>query len=163
MYGYDNNVIILCVIISTPFDSVAERSLDEHFSLTAFVKLEHGCDVPILSELRANKLWKLKEKAVFGLMMDKHRSDEPAVDVYLNSWLEDKNAGCRPTWKNLVMLLEEIGLEGLAKGILEVLSTNVLLNDLHNIIIPGGLHNYVNLIRLMIWGRVTALSYIPRS
>ena len=118
------------------FNAVAECNLDENFSLTALVKLEYGCGVPILSELRANKLWKLKENAVFDLKMDKcSRIDDPAVDVYIDSWLEDENAGYPPTWKNLVMLLEEIGLEGLAKNILEALSSTVSLNALRSV--PG--------------------------
>ena len=97
---------------------------DEKFSLTSLLKLEHGCNVPVLSSLEGHKLWRLKDKAVFDLKFGKGSGDEPAVNIYINSWLEDADAGCPPTWNNLLVLLKEVELQDVAQKVLAMLSSN---------------------------------------
>jgi hypothetical protein len=96
---------------------------DEKFSLMSLMKLEHGLDIPVLTSLSADHLWKLKDKAVFDLKMGSGYA-EPAVDIYINSWLEDEDAGCPPSWNNLLVLLNEVGLQDIAKRMFEVLLPN---------------------------------------
>lgn len=86
------------------------------------MKLERGYNIPVLSNLKGHKLWQLKDKAVFDLKFDKGSDDEPAVSIYINSWLEDANAGCSPTWNNLLVLFREVGLQDIAQQILAMLS-----------------------------------------
>jgi hypothetical protein len=69
-------------------------------------------------------LWKLKDKAVFDLKFNNGSGCEPAVNIYINSWLEDEDAGCSPSWNNLLVLLNEVGLQDIAKRMFEVLSPN---------------------------------------
>ena len=88
------------------------------------MKLEHGWNVPVLSSLKGHKLWRLKDKVVFDPKFDKGSGDEPAVNLYINSWLEDVNAGYPPTWNNLLVLLQEVGLQDIVQQILAVLSPN---------------------------------------
>ena len=96
--------------------------LDDPFSLMALTKLEYGYNVPVLSQLKPLKLHQLKNRAVFDLKMDKRNgSHDPAVNVYINSWIQDKSASCRPTWRNLYNLFREIGLENIAKEFLGIL------------------------------------------
>ena len=98
--------------------------------------MEHGCSVPVLSKLEANKLWRLKDKAVFDLKFDRSSGDEPAVNIYINSWLEDADAGCPSTWNNLLVLLKELELQDVAREVLSVLSCNSqVLDDIY--IAPG--------------------------
>ena len=106
---------------------------NEKFSLMSLMKLEHGYNVPVLTDLKGHILWELKETAVFDLKFDKvSGSDEPAVNVYMNSWLKDENAGCPPTWNNLLVLLRQLKLQEVAEGIIAVLSPNrrISLSDL---------------------------------
>ena len=117
---------------------MAKFDQDERFSLTALTKLEHGFNIPVLTKLKACKLWKLKDKAVFDLKIDEERgSYEPALYVYINSWLEDNSAGCCPTWRNLLTLLGEIGLGELAQGILAILSSNSSGSGNNLSMVPG--------------------------
>ena len=98
--------------------------------------MEHGCNVPVLSRLEAYKLWRLKDKAVFDLKFGQGSEDEPAVNIYMNSWLEDADAGCPPTWNNLLALLNELELQDVARKVLSVLSSNSQVLD--NICITPG-------------------------
>ena len=102
---------------------------EEKISLTSLMKLEHGYNVPVLSSLKGDRLWKLKDKAVFDLKFNERNGcDEPAVNLYISSWLEDKDAGCPPTWNNLVVLLREVDLEEIAKNVLAIVASNNLIS-----------------------------------
>ena len=91
--------------------------------MSSLTKLEHGYNIPILSELKPLKLKQLKHKAVFDLKIDNDwASYDLAVDMYIKSWLQDERAGCRPTWRNLVVLLGEIGLGEIARRLLNILT-----------------------------------------
>ena len=50
-------------------------------------------------------------------------TSDPTVNFYIDSWLKesDENAGCRPTWRNLLVILRDIGMEEIAKEICELL------------------------------------------
>ena len=100
-------------------------NIDEKFSITSLLKLEHGFNVPVLSKLEVHKLWRLKDKAVFDLKFGSGSGNEPAVNIYINSWLEDADAGCPPTWNNLLVLLNELKLQDVAHRVLSVLSSNI--------------------------------------
>ena len=102
----------------------ADFNKDEEFSLMSLTRLEHGYNIPVLTSLSANHLWKLKDKAVFDLKFNEGSKYEPAVNIYINSWLEDADAGCRPFWNNLLALLSEVGLQDIAKRMLEILTLN---------------------------------------
>ena len=88
----------------------------------SLTKLEHGYDIPVLSSLNADHLWKLKDKAVFDLKFNNGNRYEPAVNIYINSWLEDEDAGCPPSWNNLLVLLGEVGLQDIPEQMIKVLS-----------------------------------------
>ena len=110
-------------------DSCHHDILDQHFSLTSLIKLEYGHRIPLLSQLTSSKLRQLKRKAVFNLKPltgeDKRMgTNYPAVNFYIDSWLKesDENAGCRPTWRNLLVILRDIGMGEVAEKIWELLS-----------------------------------------
>ena len=90
----------------------------------SLTRLEHGYNIPVLASLSANHLWKLKDKAVFDLKFNEGSENEPAVNIYINSWLEDEDPGCPPSWNNLLVLLSEVGLQDIAKRMLEILTLN---------------------------------------
>ena len=103
--------------------------LDQHFSLAALIKLEYGHNIRVLSQLTSSKLRQLKRKAVFNLkpLTDEDKqmdTSDPTVNFYIDSWLNesDENAGCRPTWRNLLVILRDIGMGEIANGICELLS-----------------------------------------
>ena len=105
------------------------------------MKLEHGYNIPVLTSLKGHKLRELKDKAVFDLKFDKgNGNDEPAVDLYINSWLEDKNAGCPPTWNNFLVLLKDIKLGALAENILKIISPGSPMSDFS---ISPGIYIYI--------------------
>ena len=98
--------------------------LDQHFSLSSLTKLEYGHNIRVLSQLQPLKLRQLKYKAVFDMKPIDNKmwgSHDPAVNSYITSWLQDKDAGCRPTWRNLLAILGEIGLGEIAMEILKLL------------------------------------------
>jgi hypothetical protein len=112
-------------------DSRHHDILDQCFSLAALIKLEYGHKIPLLSQLASStcKLRQLKRKAVFNLkpLTDEDKrmgTNDPAVNFYIDSWLKesDENAGCRPTWRNLLVILRDIGMGEIAEKIYELLS-----------------------------------------
>ena len=81
----------------------------------------------MLSQLEPLKLRQLKHKAVFDLKsLDKqgklNGTRDPAVNLYIDSWLQDTSAGCRPTWRNLLVILGDIGLGEMARKIKKLFS-----------------------------------------
>ena len=54
-------------------------------------------------------------------MNKRNGSHDPAVNVYISSWIQDESAGCCPTWRNLYIIFREIGLEKLAREFREIL------------------------------------------
>ena len=49
-------------------------------------------------------------------------TSDSAVNVYIDSWLQDENAGCRPTWRNFLVILRDIGMREMAREICELFS-----------------------------------------
>ena len=94
--------------------------------MSALTKLEYGHrPIRVLSQLQPLKLRQLKRKAVFNMKpLDDlaYGSNDAAVGIYIKSWLQDRNAGCCPTWRNLLVILSDIGLEDVAAEILRVIS-----------------------------------------
>ena len=93
--------------------------------MSALTKLEYGHrPIRVLSQLQPLKLRQLKRKAIFNLKplddLTCGRNDA-AVGIYIKCWLEDRNAGCCPTWRNLLVILSDIGLEDVAAEILKVI------------------------------------------
>ena len=101
--------------------------LDQHLSLSALIKLEYGHNIRVLSQLTPFKRRQLKQKAVFNLKPlseeDKRMgTSDPVVNFYIDSWLQDESAGCRPTWGNFLVILRAIGMEDVATEICDLLS-----------------------------------------
>ena len=49
-------------------------------------------------------------------------TSDPAVNLYFDSWLLDESAGCLPTWRNLLVILGDIGMGEMARAIHKLLS-----------------------------------------
>ena len=45
-------------------------------------------------------------------------TSDPAVKVYVDSWLQDERAGCLPTWRNFLVMLRHVGMREIATEIL---------------------------------------------
>ena len=103
---------------------------DRTFSLTSLMKLEHGFSIPVLTSLSGDKLWELKNKAVFDLKFNKENgSNDSAVTLYINSWLEDEKASCPSTWNNLLVLLNDMKLGEITKKIIKIVSPDATPSD----------------------------------
>ena len=103
------------------------NTLDQRFSLLSLIKLEYGHNIRVLSQLESFKLRQLKHKAVFDLkpMNEEGKrfgTHDAAVNLYIDSWLQDTSAGCRPTWRNLLAILGDIGLGEMAREIHKLFS-----------------------------------------
>ena len=93
--------------------------------MVALNKLDLLYSIDLLSQLTPLTLIKLKDKALFHLKIDRLKVssliDLPAVNVYLQSWLLDQETSCPPTWRNLLTVLNSIGLNEVAEDILKAL------------------------------------------
>ena len=49
-------------------------------------------------------------------------TSDPAVNFYIDSWLQDESAGCCPTWRNFLVILRDIGMGEMAREICELFS-----------------------------------------
>ena len=103
--------------------------LDQCFSLSALIKLEYGHNIRVLSQLTPSNLRQMKRKAVFNLkpLDDEEKrmgTSDPTVNIYIESWLKesDENNGCCPTWRNLLVILRDIGMIEVAEKICWLLS-----------------------------------------
>ena len=107
-----------------------QSQLDQRFSLSALTKFEYGRHpIRVLSQLQPLKLRQMKRKAVFNMKcLDEpdqtlmYGSRDATTALYIKSWLEDDSAGCCPTWRNLLVILSDIGLGEIASEILKVIS-----------------------------------------
>ena len=123
-------VTLLMLIVLTAFFIVAvnphQSQLDQRFSLASLTKFEYGRHpIHVLSQLQPLKLRQMKRKAVFNMKrLDDllYGSRDAAIALYIKSWLEDESAGCSPTWRNLLVILSDIGLGDVAMEILKVMS-----------------------------------------
>ena len=87
------------------------------------IKLEYCHKIQVLSQLTPARLRQLKRTAIFNLKPfndeEKRRgTNDPAVLIYIDSWLQDESAGCPPTWRNFLMILRNVGMVEIAAGIL---------------------------------------------
>lgn len=87
------------------------------------IKLEYYHKIQVLSQLTPARLRQLKRRAVFNLKLlnDEEKrlgTSDPAVKVYIKSWLQDETAGCPPTWKNFLVILRDVGMGEIATGML---------------------------------------------
>ena len=97
---------------------------ESNITLQALYKLEAGAGIPVLTKVES-KLREFRKRAnVRELNAFRYSSNDPLVDMYIKSWLEDSESE-PPTWNNFLKILKGIGLEGIADEVREYLFKTV--------------------------------------
>lgn len=108
--------------------TVSTTSLENSFLIRDLEKLEHGANLPVLTKLEPH-VYELEEKLGFKSIDIMASSQESTLISYINGWIRSKSPKKKPTWRNLIWLLKDLGEERFTADLEQYLTYVPVPND----------------------------------